>query len=56
MNRKDSYTTVFLKAAGLTPSEKEKEDFRKVFWYSTREKETGGLRLTFETKTVAVYV
>lgn len=46
MNRKDSYTTVFLKAAGLTPSEKEKEDFRKVFWYSTREKETGGLRLT----------
>ena len=46
MNRKDSYTEVFLKAAGGTPTDKDIEDFRKIFWYSTREKETGGLRLT----------
>ena len=46
MNRKDSYTKIFLKAAGSTPTDKELEDFKKIFWYSTREKESGGLRLT----------
>ncbi len=46
MNRKDSYTEIFLKAAGMVPTAKEIEDFKKIFWYSTRDKEAGGLRLT----------
>ena len=46
MDRKDSYTEVFLKAAGADTSEKSIKDFRAIWWYSTREKEVGGLRMT----------
>jgi hypothetical protein len=46
MDRKDSYTEVFLKAAGGDTSEKSIKDFRAIWWYSTREKEVGGLRMT----------
>jgi hypothetical protein len=46
MDNKDTYTQVFLKAAGVEPTTKTVEDFRKVFWYSTRSKDAGGLRMT----------
>jgi len=46
MDRKDSYTEVFLKAADVETNEKLIKDFRGVWWYSTREKDTGGLRMT----------
>ena len=46
MDRKDSYTRVFLKAAGVETNEKLIREFRGVWWYSTREKDTGGLRMT----------
>ena len=46
MDRKDSYTEVFLKAAGVEPNDKLIKDFRSVWWYSTREKEHGGLRMS----------
>jgi hypothetical protein len=46
MNRKDSYTRLFLKAAGVDANEKNISDFKLVWWYSTRSKETGGLRIT----------
>ena len=46
MDRKDSYTEVFLKAAGVSTTEKNIQDFRAVWWYSTREKNIGGLRMT----------
>ena len=46
MDRKDSYTEVFLKAAGVEADEKRIKDFRPVWWYSTREKDCGGLRMT----------
>lgn len=46
MDRKDSYTKVFLKAASADTSEKSIKDFRAIWWYSTREKEVGGLRMT----------
>jgi hypothetical protein len=46
MDRKDSYTEVFLKAAGVDTNEKLIKDFRPIWWLSTREKEVGGLRMT----------
>jgi hypothetical protein len=46
MDRKDSYSEVFLKAAGVQTNEKLIKDFRIVWWYSTREKDVGGLRMT----------
>ena len=46
MDRKDSYTEVFLKAAGVEVDVKKTKDFKAIWWYSTREKDTGGLRMT----------
>jgi hypothetical protein len=46
MNRKDSYTRLFLKAAGVDANEKIVNDFKLVWWYSTRSKDVGGLRMT----------
>jgi hypothetical protein len=46
MDRKDSYTEVFLKAAGVDADEKRIKDFRPIWWLSTREKDVGGLRMT----------
>lgn len=48
MDSKDRYTEIFLKAAGLTCDEKNIKDCRSRWWFSTREKITGGLRLTDE--------
>ncbi len=46
MNRKDRFTSVFLKAAGLEDTEENIKQYKSVWWYSTREKSQGGLRLT----------
>jgi hypothetical protein len=46
MDRKDSYTEVFLKAAGVEADVKKTKDFKNIWWYSTREKDIGGLRIT----------
>jgi hypothetical protein len=46
MDLKDTYTSVFLKAAGQTPSENTIKKFRNVWWQNVRGKNSGGLRLT----------
>jgi hypothetical protein len=44
MTSKNTYTEVFLKAAGLPNTDIEK--YRSVWWYNLREKNATGLRLT----------
>ena len=44
MDLKNTYTEVFLKAAGLPNDHIEK--YRSVWWYNLREKNDNGLRLT----------
>lgn len=44
MDSKNTYTEVFLKAAGLPNGNIEK--YRSVWWYNLREKNDNGLRLT----------
>ena len=44
MYSKNTYTEVFLKAAGLPNNNIEK--YRSVWWYNLREKNVNGLRLT----------
>jgi hypothetical protein len=46
MDTKDRYSGMFLNAAGLTVSSEELKRVRPVWWYNTREKNQGGLRLT----------
>ena len=46
MDRKDTYTSVFLKAAGQTCDYEHIKKLRAVWWYSTRGKDVGGLRMT----------
>lgn len=46
MDRKDSYSRVFLQAAGVEINNQLIQDFRGVWWFSTRAKATGGLRMT----------
>lgn len=46
MDSKDRYTEIFLKAASLPCEENNIKDYRSRWWFSTREKSTGGLRLT----------
>ena len=46
MDRKDTYTSVFLKAAGQTCDDEHIKKLRAVWWYSTRGKDVGGLRMT----------
>ena len=48
MNIKDTYTTVFLKAAGQPFTEQTVKDLKGRWWCSTRDKEVGGLRITDE--------
>lgn len=48
MDRKDSYTEVFLKAAGEEHNEKLVKGLRGRWWFSTRGKDAGGLRMTDE--------
>lgn len=46
MNTKDTYTRVFLQAANLESTDNEIKKYSAVFWYSFRNKDQGGLRLT----------
>lgn len=46
MDRKDSYTEIFLKAANQDCSQESIEKYKSVLWQSLRSKEVGGLRLT----------
>lgn len=46
MDPKDTYTAVFLQAAGLQTDPGTIKKYKAVWWWSTREKATGGLRLT----------
>jgi hypothetical protein len=45
-SRKDAYTTVFLKAAGFPHDDEAVKKLKSVWWYSTRDKDEGGLRMT----------
>lgn len=46
MDRKDSYTEVFLKAADNNSNLEDIKKLRAVWWFNTRPKPIGGLRLT----------
>mgnify|MGYP000116563241 FL=1 len=46
MEQKDTYTTVFLQAAGLPTDSATVKKYKAVWWWNLRDKETGGLRLT----------
>jgi hypothetical protein len=46
MDHKDAYTSVFLKAAGQPYDDIYVKKFRSVWWFSTRDKGVGGLRMT----------
>lgn len=46
MDYKDRYTEIFLKTAGQGYDEKIIKDYRGRWWYSTRDKLEGGLRIT----------
>lgn len=46
MDPKDAYTKVFLEAAGLTPDPEKLKQYRAVWWWNVRRKDSGGLRLT----------
>ena len=46
MNTKEVYTKIILKAAGIAVSELSVKEYMPQWWKNTREKETGGLRLT----------
>lgn len=46
MLTKENYTAAFLKAADKNPDQENLEKYSKFFWYSFRNKEEGGLRLT----------
>ena len=46
MDIKDTYTEVFLKAAGEEYIEKNISNLRAAWWWNVRDKSDGGLRLT----------
>ena len=46
MNWTETYTKVFLKQAGIAISESSLAEYMPVWWQNTREKDSGGLRLT----------
>lgn len=46
MNTKDAYTRVFLQAANIESTDDNIKKYSAVFWYSFRNKDQGGLRLT----------
>jgi hypothetical protein len=45
-SNKDTYTTVFLKAAEFPYDEQTVKTLKPIWWYSTRDKDEGGLRMT----------
>jgi hypothetical protein len=46
MDVKDTYTQVFLQAAGLETSADNIKKYKSLWWWNLRSKESGGLRLT----------
>lgn len=46
MDPKDRYTEIFLKAAGQTYDDQTVKNYRGKWWFSTRGKKEGGLRIT----------
>jgi hypothetical protein len=46
MSNKTVYTKIFLKELGQSTSEQNVKASMPLWWYNTRQKETGGLRLT----------
>jgi hypothetical protein len=48
MDIKDTYTKTFLKAANADASNEDVIQHKKLWWYSFRSKDNGGLRLTEE--------
>lgn len=48
MDIKDTYTKTFLKAAEVNVTDSELDQYKKLWWYNFRAKNTGGLRLTDE--------
>lgn len=46
MKSKLQYTAAFLKAAGLDLNTEEIKKYLPIFWFNTRDKDIGGLRLT----------
>lgn len=61
MNWKETYTKIFLNQLGLTASEANIKQYMPIWWQNTRNKKTGGLRLTdagyelLQTIDLAVY-
>lgn len=51
MDIKDTYTQVFLQAAGIETSADNIKKYKPFWWWNFRNKETGGLRLTDEAVT-----
>jgi hypothetical protein len=48
MNWKEIYTKIFLKQANKTYNESSLKEYMPIWWQNTRNKDTGGLRLTDE--------
>lgn len=48
MTNKVTYTKLFLKELGKTYSDVALKEYMPLWWYNTREKDSGGLRLTDE--------
>jgi hypothetical protein len=48
MDIKDTYTRVFLEAAGFDTDPDTIKKYRAIWWFSFRNKDAGGLRLTEE--------
>ena len=46
MDVKDTYTRVFLEAAGITASPDTIKKYKLIWWWNIRNKDEGGLRLT----------
>jgi len=46
MNWKETYTKIFLKQLGKSVNELSMKEYSSVWWKNTRQKDTGGLRLT----------
>lgn len=48
MDVKDTYTRVFLQAAGLAAPAETIKKYKAIWWWNIRNKDSGGLRLTEE--------
>lgn len=46
MDTKDAYTRVFLQAANIDPTPEKIKEYKAVWWWNFRSKDSGGLRLT----------